>query len=232
MMTIDFKEYVPGAQRGDLSKRLATRPAVCTKGVAFSPTGRSWAAATTEGLLIYSLDSTLIFDPFELDVDITSASIITTLEEKKYLQALLMAFRMNEQNILVKVFESIPHIDIQLVVQAFPSSYLQKLLSLIALQMENSPHLEFHLVWCIHLFSHQGEYIRDNSSSFLSVLRNLHKHVTQQYQDLVRLSDENTYTLQYLCNLSKFFKPLTIEIQRPLPEEKARKKKKKNQDIN
>ncbi len=61
-----------------------------TKCVAFSPTGRSWAAATTEGLLIYSLDSTLIFDPFELDVDITSTNIIKILEEKKYLQALLV----------------------------------------------------------------------------------------------------------------------------------------------
>lgn len=46
---------MPGATKGDLSSRR-TRPEVRTKHLRFSPTGRAWAAASTEGLLIYSLD--------------------------------------------------------------------------------------------------------------------------------------------------------------------------------
>lgn len=39
-----------------------------TKCVRFSPTGLQFAAASTEGLLLYSLDDALIFDPAELGV--------------------------------------------------------------------------------------------------------------------------------------------------------------------
>lgn len=56
----------------------------------FSPNGRSWAAATTEGLLIYSLDDSYIFDPFDLDIDITPQTIFQTLKEKEYLKSLIV----------------------------------------------------------------------------------------------------------------------------------------------
>lgn len=41
----------------------------------FSPTGQQWAAATTEGLLVYSLNTGLIFDPWDLQIGITPASV-------------------------------------------------------------------------------------------------------------------------------------------------------------
>jgi periodic tryptophan protein 2 len=56
---------LPGVLKGDASLRK-TRPEARTKCVRFSPTGRSWGAATTEGLLIYSLDDHIIFDPYDL----------------------------------------------------------------------------------------------------------------------------------------------------------------------
>merc|ERR1711997_1154985 len=55
---------LPGTKKGDLSAR-AGKPQVMVTGLEFSPTGREFAAATTEGLLMYSLDSKMIFDPFE-----------------------------------------------------------------------------------------------------------------------------------------------------------------------
>ena len=42
-----------------------------SRAVALSPTGQSWAAATTEGLLLYSLDQGATFDPTNLTEDIT-----------------------------------------------------------------------------------------------------------------------------------------------------------------
>jgi periodic tryptophan protein 2 len=47
------------------------RPAVRSRAVALSPTGRSWAAATTDGLLLYSLDPGAMFDPTDLADDVT-----------------------------------------------------------------------------------------------------------------------------------------------------------------
>ncbi len=48
-------ETMPGSKKLDYSSRRV-RPEMRTKHVLFSPTGRAWAAATTEGLIIYSLD--------------------------------------------------------------------------------------------------------------------------------------------------------------------------------
>ncbi len=51
-------------------KRAAAR----SRAVCLAPTGRSWAAATTEGLLLYSVDDSLVFDPTDLTEDLTPAS--------------------------------------------------------------------------------------------------------------------------------------------------------------
>lgn len=49
---------LPGtASRG--GKRAVAR----SRCIALSPTGRQWAACTTEGVLIYSLDEAATFDP-------------------------------------------------------------------------------------------------------------------------------------------------------------------------
>lgn len=47
------------------------RPIIRTKSLSIAPTGRSFAAATTEGVLIYSIDESFIFDPTDLDIDVT-----------------------------------------------------------------------------------------------------------------------------------------------------------------
>ena len=75
--------------RGDLSSRKA-RPEIRASCVRFSPTGRAWSAATTEGLLVYSLDESLTFDPFDLDEDVTPDAIAKALREKNYSKAVLV----------------------------------------------------------------------------------------------------------------------------------------------
>jgi len=71
-------------------------------------TGRAWAATTTEGLLVYSLDSNLVFDPFDLDMDITPSNVKSTLARGEYSTALMLSFRLNEQNLIQEVLENIP----------------------------------------------------------------------------------------------------------------------------
>jgi len=51
----------------------------------FSPTGQQWAAATTEGLMIYALNSGLVFDPWDLQIGITPAAIRQAVKEQDYL---------------------------------------------------------------------------------------------------------------------------------------------------
>ncbi len=61
--------------------------------VRFSPTGRDFCASTTEGLLVYSLDSRTAFDPTELTEEVTPASIRAALERGEQAAGLVMAMR-------------------------------------------------------------------------------------------------------------------------------------------
>lgn len=56
------------------------RPVIRTKCLRIAPTGRSWAAATTEGVLLYSMDESFIFDPTDLDIDVTPEVSFTTVQ--------------------------------------------------------------------------------------------------------------------------------------------------------
>ncbi|GAA5878597.1 hypothetical protein JCM16303_002136 [Sporobolomyces ruberrimus] len=191
---------LPGARAGDLSKRKY-RPEARTKCVRFSPTGRSWAAASTEGLLVYSLDDSLAFDPFELDVDITPSSILETLNsERHYLKAFVMSLKLNERPLIQTVYESIPPTSIPLLTRQLPTNYLEPTLRFIAQQLEQSPHVEFHLVWISSLFSSHGKILRERSGEHAATLRGIQKGLTQVQESIVRLSDDNSFTLQFLLD--------------------------------
>lgn len=72
--------------------------------------GLSWIAATTEGILVYSL-RTLIgdsFDPFELDLNVTPQRVDEMLERSKFREALILALRLNSKIVVQKVLESVP----------------------------------------------------------------------------------------------------------------------------
>ena len=71
-------------------------------------TGRSWAATSTEGLLIYSLDHNLVFDPYDLEMEITPNNVKKTLQEEEYSTAVMLAFRLNEHALIQEVVENIP----------------------------------------------------------------------------------------------------------------------------
>ena len=77
----------------------------------FITLGRAWAAATTEGLLIYSLDSSIVFSPYDLDIDITHEQILDLLHQKEYTAALVSSLRLNEDSLIQRVLENIQMAD-------------------------------------------------------------------------------------------------------------------------
>jgi periodic tryptophan protein 2 len=204
---------LPGAKRGDAGARN-TRPEVRVAAVAFSPTGRSFCAATTEGLLIYSLDTEFVFDPFDLDISITPDTILDTLqaaknvsnstftdaEEPSFLKALIMAFRLNEARLIRTVYEGIPHSDIPHIVRSLPTTYLPRLLRFVANSTDETPHLEFNLLWIESLLSIHGRYLKDNSGQFAPELRAVQRVVDEIRDNLKRLTERNLYELDYLLS--------------------------------
>lgn len=189
---------LPGAQRGDLSKRRYRREAR-TKCVRFSPTGVSWAAASTEGLLLFSLDEAHSFDPFDLDMELTPESVALAISRKEHLKALIMAFRLNERPLLRLAFEAVPRADIALIARQLPTVYLDKMLRLVAARLDpaggseadsskmRSPHLEFDLLWGRALLFAHGRYLKDRSMQYASVFRALWKGLLDAEQQIGKM---------------------------------------------
>lgn len=178
--------YLPGAQTGDMSLRK-TRPTARTTCVRFSPTGRSWAAASTEGLLIYALDQHITFDPFELELEITPDSVREALEEKAFLKALIMSFRIGEQKLIESVYESIPVSEIELIARDTPKRYISKLVAFMAEHIEKSPRIEYHLKWCTQILNQCGIYLREHNTELAAILRGLQKSLQTKYDDLSKM---------------------------------------------
>lgn len=101
---------LPGVQKGDMAARNF-KPEVNVFCVRFSPTAQSWAAATTEGLLIYSLDRGIVFDPLNLSLEVTPKAARECLKQqnRQYSTALLMALKLNEVNLIQEIIEQIPY---------------------------------------------------------------------------------------------------------------------------
>lgn len=180
------KISLPGVVKGDHSAR-SFKPEIQVTCVRFSPTARSWAACTTEGLLIYSLDTNMIFDPFDLDIEITPKTIKETLANQDYSLALIQALRLNEEALITQVLEKIPHLSVDVIAENLSDVYVGKLLAFIANQLEKSAHLEFYLIWSQTLMYKHGNRIKQTAVQKMSVLCNLEKALTKKSEDLSKV---------------------------------------------
>ncbi|KAA8579463.1 hypothetical protein FQN60_006556 [Etheostoma spectabile] len=174
---------LPGVRRGDMSSRHF-KPEIRVSSLRFSPTGRSWAATTTEGLLVYSLDGSLVFDPYDLDLDVTPASIRKQLRLQEWAPAIVLAFRLNEKALKQEVLET-------------------KLLGFLAASLEKSGHLQFYMTWVQSLLMLHGQKLKNRSGAILPTLQALQKSIQRHFDNLSKLCDFNMFNIRYAAALSK-----------------------------
>lgn len=62
---------LPGVRSGEFADERLQVTLVRATCVAMSPTARTFVAAATDGIQVYTLDETTHFDPFDLDLSIT-----------------------------------------------------------------------------------------------------------------------------------------------------------------
>lgn len=191
-------DTLPGSRKGgDLSTRRV-KPEVRVTSVEFSPTADAFAAASTEGLLMYSIDQNLLFDPFDLDIDVTPRNTLEKLSEKDYLVALVMAFRLNERPLINKIYEEIPFKEIPLICNNIPVIYLKNLLGFIADFAMESQHMEFNLIWIKSLIAVHGGYINAHRHKFSSILRALQRFIGRIAKEVVTVGKDIKYSYQFL----------------------------------
>uniref|UniRef100_A0A8D0L2J1 PWP2 small subunit processome component n=1 Tax=Sphenodon punctatus TaxID=8508 RepID=A0A8D0L2J1_SPHPU len=193
---------LPGVKKGDMSSRHF-KPEIRVTCLHFSPTGRSWAATTTEGLLIYSLDSGLIFDPFELDINITPSSVHKVLRQKEYTKAIVMSFRLNEKKLIQEVLESLPCSEVDVVCTSLPELYVEKVLEFLASAFETTRHLEFYLTWTQRLLMLHGQKLKTRATKLLPTIQFLQKSIQRHFEDVSKLCDWNRYNIKYALAISQ-----------------------------
>uniref|UniRef100_A0A8D0B2B2 PWP2 small subunit processome component n=1 Tax=Sander lucioperca TaxID=283035 RepID=A0A8D0B2B2_SANLU len=193
---------LPGVRRGDMSSRHF-KPEIRVSSLRFSPTGRSWAATTTEGLLVYSLDGSLVFDPYDLDLDVTPASIRKQLRLQEWAPAIVLAFRLNEKALKQEVLETVPHEQIPVVCGSLPDIYVEKLLGFLAASLEKSGHLQFYMTWVQSLLMLHGQKLKNRSGAILPTLQALQKSIQRHFDNLSKLCDFNMFNIRYAAALSK-----------------------------
>ncbi len=172
------------------------------KGVAFCPTGRSWSVLSTEGLLIYARNDSVLFDPFDLTPDLSPALIEEVLKEGKYLQALVYALRLNLPTVIKHVWMQVPLLTVDLLIRQLPHKYLIPLLRALA-DLANpdsfaSTPLQRLFTWINCLMSHHTLALKSQRSAALSYLRIIQKASRTQYADLSMLVRGNIYELERL----------------------------------
>lgn len=192
---LDFS--LPGSHKGDPSLRN-TRPSIKVSSVKFSPTISVFAAGSTEGLLIYSVDNQMNFDPFELDIDITPQTIKETLAEKDYLKALIMSFRLNELKLINLVYDSVPVGDIKMIAKDIPNVYLERFLRFVGEKSIDSIHLEFNMIWIQMVLSSHGQYIGSNRHEFSHALKLIMRFLNRFSKDIVKISKNNDALTSFL----------------------------------
>lgn len=196
------KLSLPGVRKGDMSSRHF-KPEIRVTSLRFSPTGRSWAATSTEGLLIYSMDSSTVFDPFQLDEEVTAGSVHRTLHKGEWTRALVMAMRLNEELLLQETLESVPYTDIRVLCSSLPELYVERLLAFLAPQVERSRHLQFYLIWVHELLMQHGQKLKARSVSLMPAINSLQKSLQSHFTEISKLCDWNRYNMRFAVCLSK-----------------------------
>ncbi|KAG0678652.1 U3 snoRNP protein [Pichia californica] len=188
---------LPGSHRGDIGLR-STKPEVRVMCVGFSPTANAFAAASTEGLLVYSVDDSLIFDPIDLDIDVTPENTLLCLKEGEYLNAIAMAFRLNERYLIHKVYEGIKKDDVALVANDLPVIYVPRLLEFIGSIAMESQHVEYNLLWIENLITAHGKFITKNKHMFMKGLRSIQRFISRVVKDIVSYGYKINYLSEFL----------------------------------
>ncbi|XP_059620892.1 periodic tryptophan protein 2 homolog isoform X2 [Phlebotomus argentipes] len=187
-----------GVQHGDMAAR-SFKPEFRVTCVRFSPTGISWAAACTEGLMVYALDKGIVFDPYHLSQEVTPKATRELLQRQEFSRALIMALKLNETPLIHQVIESVPLKDVKLVVKSLPEEFGERLGEIVAQLLTNTPHVQFHLQWACEVITFFGP--KENVLPHHALLA-LHQSLSRKYETLSKVCDFNRYTIRVLKSVA------------------------------
>ena len=186
--------------------------AVRIKAVCFSPDGTQFAAATTEGLIIYSNAIHLrqgadYFNPYDIDESVTLDNIIAKVQNEEHLTALVLALRLNIAEVTDSVYRCVPLNSVALIVAHMPEMLLLKLLQFLATEIESGREIHWAMIWLQNIMKYHGAKFGQQttlSAAMQSPLRSCLLQIFSSLQfvdtSLSRVSNENSHLMQFMVS--------------------------------
>ncbi len=197
------RKQLPGVDITDYSSRKR-KQIIETKCVIFSPTGMTWAAATSDGLLLYSQYDINLFDPIDLDLNINQKIIKKELiNNKSYAKALIMSIKLNDKILIKNVIESIPPKQINICIQTLIPKYFETMLYILSGNIQTTQYLQFYLLWCNKLCIIHAQYLKMNFINYLPHFRLIQKSLTILYKDIAPICYNNIDRLAFLATFGR-----------------------------
>jgi len=191
---------LPGAGKGSSTRdgSRSTRPELITHCLRFSPSGRDWAAATTQGLQLFSVDPALLFVPIDLDVTVTPQAVTQALATQQYPLALSFSLQLGEGDIIRTAVGATPIDAVPIVVRSLDKRLLGDLMRFLADELVTSRHMEFYLAWVSALMTYFGPFLQADPVPYQAALRSLVRAVGGLEREIQRSADDNHHTLAFL----------------------------------
>lgn len=193
---------LPGVGKGDLGERRVM-PIIAAYQVVFSPTMRSFAAATTEGVLTYSIDVSRHFDPYKLVAEVDPISIKRALKTQSFGRAFVEAIQLNDKVVLQEVFETIPTSEMDSIIASLEIDYVKRALEFIGRIIPVTKHIEYYLQLIKQILYRHGVALKNLPlTETASIIRTLHQGCYRHFMDLKKNCDFSRYSLDYLTRFT------------------------------
>lgn len=167
--------------------------------VAFSYTNRAFVIASTEGVFYYSLDVTKNLATLQLDENVTPQLCIEAFKEGNFVQAITYAVFLNLPDILDKVFSLIDSDKIEYISKRISTGVCISLLEYFAKKLENENSIQINLMWVFNILRNHKNEIKHNKDK--NVFFSLNKAISKHYKNIMKLLEENLFTIDFLVGL-------------------------------
>lgn len=160
------RHFATGKRKTELTAR--------TMHITFAAHGRDFVAATTDGLLVYSLDvHRPRFVPLQLQRDLTGETVRRLIAEKQYVQAIIGALMLQDPFLGMEAMRLCPDDAIAVAVGACPTAAFVTLVQWVSAEVESSPFIQKALLWAqaIVLFSNEPMF----GTSGGALVNNVHR---------------------------------------------------------
>ena len=185
---------LPGVKNLDLGQR-SFKAEIKVDQIQFSPSGRNWLAACTEGCVLYSLDNETLFDPYQLTSDISPQTTKERLAEKKYQIALIYSLKLKDLELTKQVLETIPADQVDSLVSLLPTLYVFQLVGFLANRILVTHLIEFYLMWCKAILLFHRDAIKELMPK--NELTAFNKALIARYEELKTICEPVGSALDY-----------------------------------